>query len=64
MKENSLKKIWKNFCVRRRRKGVLNELNFAYSFIRDEGRPFEVCFQELASNHSKLLQSKAVVVSI
>ena len=28
--------------------------------MRDEGRPFEVGFQEQAPNHSKLLRSKAV----
>ena len=32
--------------------------------MRDEGRPFEASFQERASNHSKLLRSKAVVVSV
>jgi hypothetical protein len=32
--------------------------------VRDEGRPFEVSFQERASNHTKLLRSKAVVVSV
>jgi len=32
--------------------------------VRDEGRPFEASFQERASNHSKLLRSKAVVVSV
>ena len=30
------------------------------SCMGDEGRPFEVGFQEQASNHSKLLRSKAV----
>jgi RNA-directed DNA polymerase len=34
------------------------------SCTRDEGRPFGVGFQERAPNHSKLLRSKAVVVSI
>jgi hypothetical protein len=34
------------------------------SCIRDEGRPFEVDFQELASNHLKLLWSKVMVVSV
>ena len=28
--------------------------------MRDEGRPFEIGFQEQVSNHSKLLRSKAV----
>ena len=32
--------------------------------MRDEGRSFEASFQERASNHSKLLRSKAVVVSV
>jgi hypothetical protein len=32
--------------------------------MRDEGRPFGVGFQEQAPNHSKLLRSKAVVVSV
>ena len=32
--------------------------------MRDEGRPFEAGFQEQASNHSKLLRSKAAVVSV
>lgn len=32
--------------------------------MRDEGRPFEASFQERASNHPKLLRSKAVVVSV
>ena len=30
----------------------------------DEGRPFEVGFQERASNHPKLLRSRVVVVSV
>ena len=34
------------------------------SCTRDEGRPFGVGFQERAPNHSKLLRSKAVVVSV
>lgn len=38
-----------------------NELNLScISCTGDEGRPFEVGFQEQASNHSKLLRSKAV----
>ncbi len=32
--------------------------------MRDEGRPFEAGFEEQASNHSKLLRSKAAVVSV
>ena len=32
--------------------------------MEDEGGPFEVGFQEQASNHLKQLLSKAVVVSI
>ena len=32
--------------------------------MRDEGRPFEASFQERASNHPKLLRSKAAVVSV
>ena len=32
--------------------------------MRDEGGPFGVGFQERAPNHSKLLRSKAVVVSV
>jgi len=49
--------------VRRRRTkgGSKNELNLScISCTGDEGRPFEVGFQEQASNHSKLLRSKAV----
>ena len=34
------------------------------SCMRDEGRPFGVGFQERASNHSKLLRLRAVVVSV
>ena len=34
------------------------------SCVRDEGRPFKAGFQEQASNHSKLLRSKAAVVSV
>ena len=34
------------------------------SCTKDEGRPFGVGFQEQASNHSKLLRSRAVVVSV
>ena len=34
------------------------------SSVEDEGRPFEVGFQQQASNHSKLLQSKVEVVSV
>jgi hypothetical protein len=34
------------------------------SCTRDEGRSFGVGFQEQAPNHSKLLRSKAVVVSV
>ena len=34
------------------------------SYMGDEGRPFGVGFQERASNHSKLLRSRAVVVSV
>ena len=30
----------------------------------DEGRPLEIGFQEQVSNHSKLLRSRAVVVSV
>ncbi len=36
----------------------------ATSSVGDEGRPFEVGFQQQASNHSKLLQSKGEVVSV
>jgi hypothetical protein len=32
--------------------------------MRDEGRPFEVGFQEQASNHLKQLLLRVVVVSI
>jgi len=32
--------------------------------VRDEGGPFGVGFQERAPNHSKLLWSKAMVVSV
>jgi hypothetical protein len=32
--------------------------------MRDEGRSFGVGFQERASNHSKLLRLRAVVVSV
>jgi len=32
--------------------------------MRDEGRPFEVEFQDWASNHLKRLTSKVSVVSI
>jgi hypothetical protein len=32
--------------------------------MEDEGRPFEVGFQEQASNHFKRLLSKVIVVSI
>jgi hypothetical protein len=32
--------------------------------VKDEGRPFGAGFQEQASNHSKLLWSKATVVSV
>lgn len=32
--------------------------------MEDEGRPLEVGFQERASNHPKLLRSRAVVVSV
>jgi hypothetical protein len=32
--------------------------------MRDEGRSFGVGFQKWAPNHSKLLRSKAVVVSV
>ena len=34
------------------------------NYIRDGGRPSEAALQEEASNHSKLLWSKAVVVSV
>jgi hypothetical protein len=34
------------------------------SYKRDEGRPFRAGFQEQALNRYKLLQSKAVVVSV
>ena len=34
------------------------------SLINDEGRPFEIGFQEQVSNHFKLLLSKATVVSV
>jgi len=34
------------------------------SCTRDEGRPFEIGFQRRISNHSKLLRSKAAVVSV
>jgi hypothetical protein len=32
--------------------------------VIDEGRPLGIGFQEQISNHSKLLRSKAVVVSV
>ena len=32
-----------------------NTSNFCISFMKDEGRPFEVGFQEQASNHLKQL---------
>jgi hypothetical protein len=32
--------------------------------MRDEGRPFGVGFQERASNHSKPLRLRTVVVSV
>lgn len=35
-----------------------------YSFTEDEGRSFEVGFQDRASNHLKRLLSKVLVVSI
>ena len=34
------------------------------SCVGDEGRPFEIGFQKQVSNHSKLLRTKAVVVSV
>ena len=32
--------------------------------MKDEGRPLGIGFQERVSNHSKLLRSKAAVVSV
>jgi hypothetical protein len=34
------------------------------SCAKDEGGPFGIGFQEQVSNHSKLLRSKGVVVSV
>ena len=39
-------------------------INLWTSCAIDEGRPFEIDFQEQVSNHFKLLRSKAVVVSV
>jgi len=46
----------------RRRRRVVKVIRI--SFIDDEGRSFEVGFQEQASNHRKQLLSKAAVVSV
>ena len=43
---------------------VQEELLGCKSCTKDEGRSFGVGFQERASNHSKLLRSRAVVVSV
>ena len=47
-----------------REKGGESGKTLCISCTRDEGRPFGVGFQERASNHSKLLRSKAVVASV
>ncbi|GAB6153247.1 hypothetical protein JCM17380_19970 [Desulfosporosinus burensis] len=39
-------------------------LEFALCCIRDEGRPFGAAIQVEASNHLKLLWTKAMVVSV
>ena len=36
----------------------------SYSYVRDEGGPLGIGFQEQVPNHSKRLRSKAVVVSV
>jgi len=48
----------------RKKGGESSDKTLCISCTRDEGRPFGVGFQERASNHSKLLRSKAVVVSV
>jgi hypothetical protein len=48
----------------RKKGGESSDRTLCISCTRDEGRPFGVGFQERASNHSKLLRSRAVVVSV
>ena len=36
----------------------------SHSYVRDEGGPLGIGFQEQVPNHSKRLRSKAVVVSV
>jgi len=38
--------------------------NVSISFTEDEGRPFEIGFQEQASNHLKQLSLRVMVVSV
>jgi len=51
-------------CCRDTEKGGQTKRDVSYSCVKDEGRPLGISFQEQVSNHSKLLRSKAVVVSV